>query len=410
MPTRSLQSRRNLHALRLGASLGLFAFAMAWWFNPALVAWFSNPTEIRTLATSLGLGFFVLISIILYRLLANRFENMRILEKNINHLQVFLASVPPLTDVLQSHLTQTNHTTEAAAVAILHRLTEVEGEAARLLLIQEAGKVRAASLYEDAKGLIKESRKNLEEMEMYRLQRAQKVQEEGAAIQSVVTQVQGLKSLTSAIREVTRMTNLLALNAAIEAARAGVAGRGFAVVAGEVRHLSKQIETAAVRIEESITQVSDTVNNKFVPMVAQHHHDDETRWLTALAATMTRLSGDFEATVGELDGLTKNTHGAVSSIRDAVIDVLGQTQFQDATRQQIEQVQSGLALCGQRMADVKQGLAGDLMKPLSIEPLDEILETLRESYTMQSQHTTHHLVVGGQSMKDSSDRPAIELF
>jgi methyl-accepting chemotaxis protein len=225
-----------------------------------------------------------------------------------------------------------------------------------------------------------------------------------------VARVAELKTFTSAIREVTRMTNLLALNAAIEAARAGPAGRGFAVVAGEVRKLSKQIETAAVGIESSITQVTETVNSMSVAMQAQHRNEDEARWLSGLATTMSRLSEDFQAAVGELDGLTENTHGAVTSIRDAVLDVLGHAQFQDTTRQQIEHAQNGLALCGQRMTDVEQGLSGDWMQPLDINSLDEVLETLRASYTMQSQHATHRAVVDGQTASVENERPAIELF
>jgi methyl-accepting chemotaxis protein len=165
-----------------------------------------------------------------------------------------------------------------------------------------------------------------------------------------------------------------------------------------------------VRIELSITQVSGTVNDMFVAMQAQHRNEDEARWLSSLASTMSRLSEDFQAAVGELDGLTQNTHVAVTSIRNAVLDVLGHAQFQDTTRQQIEHAQNGLALCGQRMTDVGQGLSGDWMQPLDIHSLDEVLETLRASYTMQSQHATHHAVVGGQRACFEDERPAIELF
>ena len=108
--------------------------------------------------------------------------------------------------------------------------------------------------------------------------------------------------------------------------------------------------------------------------------------------------------------MTQNTHGAVSSIRNAVIDVLGQAQFQDTTRQQIEHVQDGLAMFGERVGHVEQGLAAWWTTPLDIAPLDEILETLRASYTMQSQHATHHAVVGGEFAAVENERPAIELF
>lgn len=408
MVSRKVKSRSNLYATKAGAALALLTFGLTWLFNPAFVALFSKSPEMLKFTTSFGMGFTVLLTIFLYRLAA--YKRTSIIGENVKKLQTFIASVPNLTEILQAQLTETNGVTETAALAILLRLVEVEAEAARLMSSMEVSKVRAASLYGNAQVLIGESRQNLDQMETYRHQRGQQVQEEGAAIQSVVAQVAELKTLTSAIREVTRMTNLLALNAAIEAARAGEAGRGFAVVAGEVRNLSKQIESAAVRIEESIAQVDETVNNKFVAMLAQHRNEDETRWLSTLASTMSRLSGDFEAAVGELDGLTQNTHGAVSSIRNAVVDVLGQAQFQDTTRQQIEHVQNGLAMCGQRMSHVEQGLAGDWTEPLDIESLDEVLETLRASYTMQSQHTTHHAVAGGEPATVENERPAIELF
>lgn len=408
MQFQQAQFRRNLYAWLSGAALALLAFGFTWWFNASFIAFFSESPGMLRFTTSLGMGFTVLLTIFLYRLAT--YKRTCVIAENVKKLQALIASVPNLTEILQAQLAQTNSTTETAALAILKRLAEVEAEAGRLMFSMDVSKVRAASLYGNAQTLIGDSRQNLDQMEAYRHQREQQVHEEEAAILSVVAQVAELKTLTSAIREVTRMTNLLALNAAIEAARAGEAGRGFAVVAGEVRHLSKQIESAAVRIEDNIAQVDETVNNKFVAMLAENCNEDETRWLSTLASTMSCLSADFEAAVGELDALTQHTHGAVSSIRNAVIDVLGQAQFQDTTRQQIEHVQEGLAMCSQRMSHVEQGLAGDWTQPLDIGSLDEVLETLRASYTMQSQHTTHHAVVGGKAATVENERPAIELF
>lgn len=405
-----VKSHPNRYTWLWGIGLALLAFGLTLWFNPAFVALFSDSAAMVRLTTSFGMGLVVLLMVCVFSLATNKVGGAHIAAENIGRLQALLASVPHLTGILQAQLTETNSTTETAALAILLRLTEVEAEAARLLLIQDAGKVRAASLYGDAQGLIGESTQHLEDMETHRCRRVQRVLDEGAAIQSIVAQVAELKTFTHAIREVTRMTNLLALNAAIEAARAGTAGRGFAVVAAEVRHLSTQIETAAVHIEKSIGQVSDTVNDKFVTMVEQHRNDDESKWLSTLGATMSRLSGDFQAAVGELDGVTQHTHAAVSSIRNAVIDVLGQAQFQDATRQQIEHVQSGLALCGHHMTEAGRGLTGDWTARMDIEPLDSVMETLRDSYTMQSQHATHSAAAGGGTTAVENERPAIELF
>jgi methyl-accepting chemotaxis protein len=84
---------------------------------------------------------------------------------------------------------------------------------------------------------------------------------------------QRIGRITDTIAGIARQTNLLALNAAIEAARAGEHGKGFAVVADDIRKLAAEsaralhtirklaaeIRTAAIRTEERISQVADSV-------------------------------------------------------------------------------------------------------------------------------------------------------
>ena len=405
-----IASRGGLTRYAPAIGLSLLAAALTLWFNTAFVALLGASPAMLRASTSLGVALVVFMTVSVVPLCWRRAPGERAVADNVTRLQALLASVPGLTDILSAQLGATNSTTEAAAVAIMLRLTEVEAQAAQLLVIQEAGKARAASLYGDAKELIDDSTQHLLDMERRRCHRVEGVEQERLAIQSIVAQVAELKTHTDAIREVTRMTNLLALNAAIEAARAGTAGRGFAVVAAEVRTLSKQIETAAVHIEKCIGQVSDTVHDKFVAMAEQHRNDDETRWVSTLGTTMSRLSGDFQAAVTELDDVTQHTHTAVSSIREAVIDVLGQAQFQDTTRQQIEHVQSALALCGERMTQVEQGLGGDWNAPMDIVPMDSVIDTLRFSYTMRSQQDTHDALSGVMLASAEDERPAIELF
>lgn len=388
--------RRNLYALGLGLALGILAFGLTWWFYPALINFFSQPPGKLRLKTSMGMASTVLVTVFLYRLVLNLGRGFDDMVENCTNVQALLSSVPPLTELLQAHLAQTSSTTETAALAIIQRLTRLEVQASSLLAAFTGDRSPHAADHGQALGLISDSLWHMDQMGNYLVLREQQVSEDATAIQRVIDQVADLKPLTGLIRKVTMQTNLLALNAALEAARAGESGRGFAVVADEVRTLSKQIETAAVRIDEVIAQVSQTVNDQLVSIVSSARLDEEKKGIFSLMSAMKKMSSETQA--------------AVDAIRTTVLEVMEHAQFQDITRQQMEQVQNGLALCGQRLKDVAQRLAGDRIELLDIPTLDEALEALRASYTMWSQHTTHQAVVGGKTADDGGNRPAIELF
>jgi methyl-accepting chemotaxis protein len=100
---------------------------------------------------------------------------------------------------------------------------------------------------------------------------------------------ESMRSIVQLIGDITGQINLLALNATIESARAGDAGRGFAVVASEVKNLANQAKQATDKIEQEI---------------------------------------------GNLNGISGDVVGALSSIKKAIMDV---SEFVTSTAAAVEE-------------------------------------------------------------------------
>ena len=401
MNLNTMQQRSKLYLLQEGALLGTITFGFTWLIEPYLqqyVPWNNFPNGEYRFASSLYMAGIVLITGFISRSVFLHFilrENSTMTE-NSKKIRSLIASLPTLVKLFHAHLDQSKNTTETAALAIMERLSHLEGQTSRLLgaltdPVAHNDIVRDATL-----GQISDSMRQLDRMNNYLMQLEQKVIDDSRATQQVIDQVAELTPLTGIIRKVTMQTNLLALNAAVEAARAGEVGAGFAVVADEVRTLSQQINVAAERIDETIAKVTQAVNEQLGHIMAGARANEAKQGVCSLMSAMKNMSSE--------------TQVSVDAIRTSVIDVFEHTQFQDITRQQIEQVQNGLTLCGQSIEAVAQLLASNRVEPLELPNFTEVEESLRASYTMQAQHATHNAVVGGKSNEQGGNRPAIELF
>jgi hypothetical protein len=136
----------------------------------------------------------------------------------------------------------------------------------------------------------------------------------GAALASIIGQVQDVFQLATSVREriniaesklvdfdnalegivtIAFQTNMLALNATIEAARAGEQGRGFAVVAGEVKHLAKETRNLVNSTKSSEESIKDG-NNELIRLAGALEQQ-----MGAVSERVSSISAMIEQTTGK---------------------------------------------------------------------------------------------------------------
>jgi len=327
-------------------------------------------------------------------------------EDNTSRVGAVLASVPRLSGLLQAHLSQTNATTESAALEIMAKLSDLNKDVVSLQGTLGETTTVASRLFDHSQVKVQENQQMLAGLNGYQIEMESQVK---STIQVLTRQMAGLKPFLELIRDVNAKTNVLAINAAIEAARAGVAGRGFAVVATEVRSLSRQVASAAESVETSVKEITETVAVKLGAITNLMHGEDERQGFGSLILGLPRLSQDFSATVELLKNFAVTTQTNVNEIQSAIVDVMAIAQFQDITRQQIEQVQKGLSLTDAHLHGVVGALQSGSV-PDDIASLDRIAAELSQSYTMMTQRKVHQVVLAGKDEEQEPVRPDIELF
>ncbi|MBB1127024.1 methyl-accepting chemotaxis protein [Thiospirillum jenense] len=171
-------------------------------------------------------------------------------------------------------------------------------------------------------------------------------------VDDLTTQMDNIFKLLDSANKIARQTNLLALNAAIEAARAGEAGRGFAVVAQEIRKLSQDSAQFNEEIREQILQ-SQHIFSETRTIVGRMASQDMSMSITAkgymddVSNKVQRMNQAMSLTLDDLNGVVENLHGNI----DAALRLL---QFEDITRQVLEQAQQRLDFMDRFVSELRQ--------------------------------------------------------
>jgi len=205
---------------------------------------------------------------------------------------------------------------------------------------------------------------------------SERSQETVLKIDDMVSQFGAIFTLLEDVKTIADQTNLLALNAAIEAARAGDAGRGFAVVADEVRKLSlhsnqlnEQIRSKAEQARLTVDQVRLIVGNMATKDMREAVNSRAK--VDSIMEGLVEMNQSISDRLGDVSGLIREIDHNVS-------DAIRSLQFEDITRQLVEQVQNHLDNLNSLAGTMNRSSAHMMEEPMtSAEDYRARMEVLR---------------------------------
>jgi methyl-accepting chemotaxis protein len=321
-----------------------------------------------------------------------------------------LRGVKSFNDVVRGQLVSIVDETEKAAYDITARLQSIDEIIGRLSHFVDSSTKETNELIAASEERIASNRALIEQLDSYIVQRVGDAEADQQRIATVVSEARSLTKLVDLIRSISRQTTLLALNAAIEAARAGEAGRGFAVVADEVRKLSSETDKAVSQINLGIQQVATSIESQFAEKLQHSNIDAEREALQGFSTQLNELGHNYQEMTQHDAEVLAQVRESSQQLTAMFMDALASVQFQDVTRQQLEQVVSALERLDDHAALLAERLDQFEDPNFELRPLAHHLDELYSKYVMQSQRDTHQAALGATSSAGSQDGPKVELF
>jgi methyl-accepting chemotaxis protein len=320
-----------------------------------------------------------------------------------------LQQVPTYNDVVRKQLQVIVDETEKAAFDITSRLQTIDEVVTYLSNFVNSTTHESNELLAVSEERINRNRKLVDTLNQYIQARIGAAQEDQTRISQVVQQAHSLSSLVELIRSISSQTNLLALNAAIEAARAGEAGRGFAVVADEVRKLSAGADKAVTQINQGIMAMASSIETQFQDKLASQNIEAERAALESFAQQLEELGKSYHEVTQHETEVLLTVKNSSEKLANMFMNALASVQFQDVTRQQIEQVIDALNRFDGHAKMLVDRLEQFGDPDFHMQPLSEHLDQLYGNYVMSSQRSGHKQALNMASEPEAQG-PKVELF
>jgi methyl-accepting chemotaxis protein len=321
-----------------------------------------------------------------------------------------LRQVPTFNDVVRGQLRNVVDETEKAAYSITDQLQSIDGVVSRMTNFVNASTEDSTQMLKRSEERMADNRELLDTLTQYIQQRITTMNADQESITEVMKKAESLGTLVELIKSIASQTNLLALNAAIEAARAGEAGRGFAVVADEVRKLSAATETAVTQINQGIHEVADAIEIQFQAKLHSSSISAEQAALQKFADQLDSLGKSYLEVIQHESDVVRTIGESSQELAAMFMDALAGVQFQDVTRQQIEQVINALDRLDAHAAHLAERIAQLENPQFTLQPLARHLDEIYSSYVMNSQRTSHHGALRDGKTGNDDSGPKVELF
>ncbi|MGE5468399.1 MAG: methyl-accepting chemotaxis protein [Ignavibacteria bacterium] len=324
-----------------------------------------------------------------------------------------LKQVPTFNQVVRQQLETVVNETEKAAFDISSQLQTIDEVVSHLSHFVDASSHESEELIKASEARISNNKNMIATLDRYIQERLSASELDRQRVAQVVDEAKSLGTLVKLIKDISGQTNLLALNAAIEAARAGEAGRGFAVVADEVRKLSAATDQAVTQINQGIHTVAESIAAQFEDKLSLDSIEAERATLNDFSVQLNELGSSYKEAIDHGTNVVVTIRESSQKLAAMFMNALASVQFQDVTRQQIEQVVDAL----NRLDHHTQLLATRLERfdddETRLPPLTEHLDQLYSNYVMDAQRDSHRQALGNAGVSTGSSSgsgPKVELF